>query len=156
MKRRRVAFAPWYVNILLHNRSRVSYDAVVEEALKMFFVFGVPVFGAGLYHAFFSRVRDTTIYRTGLMTTIHFLLWFSIFTAVSAGYGNGYLIAVIVLYLILVAPLISIALARFIKRNRHSDPDRYYAYHGSIAYAVIVWGLLAVPFMVLFGVRIFN
>lgn len=133
----------------------MPYDAVVEEALKMFFVFGVPVVGVGMYHAFFSRVRDTTIYRTGLMTTVHFLLWFSIVTAVTAEYGNGIVLALIILYLILVAPMISIAMARFIKRNRHSDPDRFFAYYGSVAYAVIVWGLLAIPFMILLGFRIY-
>lgn len=133
----------------------MQYDAVVEEAVKMFVVIGVPLIGVGLYHIIFSRVRDVAIYRIGLLTAIHFALWFSIVASLFTWYGNWIIEWIILLYLILIAPLISIALARFIKRNRHSDPDRYFAYHGSIAYAVIVWGLLAIPLVILFGFKIY-
>lgn len=105
----------------------------MKLTFQLFICSGIPLIGIFLYHKLFSRVEDNVVFQIGFVNTINYLLWFlQISTIAFFGYsGMGMLLS---LYLIFIAPILSLGFLYWILLHRKDLVNYRYALFTSISY----------------------
>lgn len=105
----------------------------MDVIMRFIICFGIPLIGIFLYHKWFSKVEDNTVFQIGFVNTINYLLWFlQISTIAFFGYsGMGMLLS---LYLMFIAPILSFGFSYWILLHRRDLVDYRYALFTSISY----------------------
>ncbi len=118
---------------------------LVRHPLEMFFTFAIPLAVVGAYFRFAQRIRDTRVFVTGLVSTIHFACWIGLILAMFLWHGpSGYfniIVGLLIIYLLTIAPLIAIALWFTIWYDRMKLEDYGFAMTSNLAY-FLIFGVL--------------
>ncbi len=124
----------------------------MEITNQLYICFGIPLMGLFLYYKLFDKVEDNTIFYIGFLSTINFFLWFSeIFTIRYWGMSAFNILGF--LYLLILAPILSIGFSYWLFIRRKTLTRYYYSLITSVGYVLIVWGL---PFFLLIFVIVFK
>lgn len=117
----------------------------LRHPLEMFFSFTIPLAVVGAYFRFAARIRDTRVFVTGLVSTIHFACWIGLLFAMFLWHGPSdvfnIVAVVLIVYLVTIAPLIAIALWFTIWYDRKKLVDYGFALTSNLAY-FLIFGVL--------------
>jgi hypothetical protein len=119
---------------------------------QLYLCFGIPLMGLFLYYKCASKIPDETVFRLGFLNTFNFLLWFSqLFMIRYRGLSGLHVLGFI--YLLLVAPMISLGSSYWLFAHRKTLPHYRYALVTGTAYFLLFWGL---PFLLIVAAAMFN
>ncbi|MCU1287796.1 MAG: hypothetical protein JWN60_25 [Acidobacteria bacterium] len=109
----------------------------METFTPLFICFGIPLIGVVVYAKLFAGVPDNTIFKIGLVNTINYLGWFSVFSTVYLLGLSGMAILGFS-YLICIAPILSIGFSYWILLHKSELTNYRYALFTSISYIVLI------------------